>query len=100
MIYTLAWLGVSLTFEALGDIATKRAYWVAALFAYNLMLGAWFLAVRNVGVITWPGTVWLTGGQLALVAVGCGMFGEVLSFAQMIGCGFALVALILLSSGG
>lgn len=96
------WLAVSIVFEVVGDIAVKSATsraasWAPAMLAYNLMLITWFLAVNAAGRITVPGTIWLACGQLALVAVGCGMFGEQLSLQQAVGVCFALASFILLN---
>lgn len=98
------WLAVSILFEVLGDIAVKKAslgsgilWWIGALVAYNLMLFAWFLAIAYAKEITVPGTIWLLAGQVALVAVGWGLFSEKLSGWQLVGTAFAGISLVLLS---
>jgi multidrug transporter EmrE-like cation transporter len=98
------WLAVSIGFEIVGDVLAKRASldgsaitWGATLIGYNVMLLAWFAAVNGSRLITIPGIIWLTCGQLALVAVGCGMFGETLTGPQMAGAGLATAAIILTS---
>lgn len=61
------------------------------------MLVAWMLAIRDAKEITIPGTVWLVCGQLVLVLVGVGIFGELLTANQKIGIGLSVVALVMLS---
>lgn len=79
------------------SLAHSKGLWLLSLAAYNLMLVAWMLAIRAVKEITIPGTVWLVLGQLVLVIVGVGIFGELLTIAQKIGIGLSIVALVLLS---
>jgi multidrug transporter EmrE-like cation transporter len=102
--YVIFWLMLSILFEVLGDIGVKIASgnggiiaWGLTMLCYNAMLVAWFMAIQRAKLITIPGTIWLTCGQLALIIVGCGLFKEHLSHWQMIGIVFALISLILLS---
>jgi multidrug transporter EmrE-like cation transporter len=101
--YVFWWLFASIVFETCGDVFTKRAsgtggkiLWFGAALAYNLMLVAWFLAVARAKNIVIPGMVWLLAGEVALLFVGVGMFGEVLSVYQRAGCGLAAIAMVLL----
>ena len=87
----------------MGDIACKKASlstsiqtWGLSLLAYNLMLFAWFMAIRNTKAITITGTVWLLAGQITLVIVGHCM-GESLTIYQKAGIGLSLVSAFLLS---
>ena len=74
---TWCWIATSIFFEVGGDVACKKASlsasalaWGLSLLAYNLMLLAWLMAIRNSKAITVAGTVWLLAGQVALVVVG------------------------------
>lgn len=98
------WIAISIAFEVIGDVLVKKAslaggfWWLASFAAYSAMLLAWFVAIRQAGVLTIPGLIWLLSGQVALVAVGVGMFGEVLSLRQIGGSALAFVALIMLGT--
>lgn len=93
------WIGISLCFEILGDVFLKRQRLILAMGAYNVMLMLWFLAVRiGDNSIALPGTIWLLGGHISLVLIGC-FFGEHLIFRQWLGVVLAFVALLMISLG-
>ncbi len=97
------WIAISIGFETVGDVLVKQACaggrwsWLLAAAAYNLMLFAWFAAINRAKDITLPGTIWLLSGEIVLVIVGHGVFGERVSSLQWIGVGLAGAALVLLS---
>lgn len=64
---------------------------------YNLMLIAWYFAMKQSGELAITGTVWLLSGQLAVALLGIIYFKEVINLYQSIGLILALVAIILLT---
>jgi len=102
------WLIISIGFEVAGDYFVKTAsntpgfnarwLWVGTLFFYNLMLLAWMVAIQNAKQITIPGMLWLVGGQLTLVLLGIGFFGEHATLSQKLGVGLSVLSVALLSA--
>lgn len=100
--YVVFWLASSIFFECGGDVFSKLAskgdwrWWIVSIISYNLMLLSWFLAVDRAKNITITGMVWLLAGQIGLIIIGVGAFGEVLIVYQKVGCMLAVISMFLM----
>lgn len=101
---TLFWIAVSILFETIGDYFAKvmtmqhTFFNVSSMFIfYNLMLIAWYFAMKQSGELAITGTVWLLSGQLAVVILGVFYFKEQINSYQIAGLILALIAMLLLT---
>lgn len=101
----LAWFGIALILDCVGDVLSYtwaknriglKALLMSAIPIYAVSWYCWSFCMRKGLEVWWTGTLWCLVGVISGVAVGA-YFGERLTTLNWIGLGFAVVAIVLLS---
>lgn len=104
MITVIVWLLLSVAFFSVGEYYSKtwalnpswnRAIILVMMYVFGTV--AWLPAIYKGQTISIVGTIWGVMSLLTTLFVGVVLFHEALTPIQVVGIGFAIIAIILMS---